>query len=87
MYRSLESSEFWYIAIIISKIYVLPAIFKQRGYEVKELPEEDLEPLIDCRGTLKVSLLKQVSILELWQYFCDPLLYFGATFWHVRFGG
>ncbi|PON63017.1 Villin [Parasponia andersonii] len=30
------------------------AIFKQHGYEVKELPEEDLEPLIDCRGTLKV---------------------------------
>uniref|UniRef100_A0A803PVE4 HP domain-containing protein n=1 Tax=Cannabis sativa TaxID=3483 RepID=A0A803PVE4_CANSA len=30
------------------------AIFKQNGYEVKELPEEDIEPLIDCRGTLKV---------------------------------
>ncbi|XP_015873827.3 villin-1 [Ziziphus jujuba] len=30
------------------------AIFKQHGYEVKELPEEDVQPLIDCRGTLKV---------------------------------
>ncbi|XP_024026712.1 villin-1 [Morus notabilis] len=30
------------------------AIFKQHGYEVKELPEEELEPLIDCKGTIKV---------------------------------
>ncbi|XP_062085157.1 villin-1 [Humulus lupulus] len=30
------------------------AIFKQNGYEVRELPGEDIEPLIDCRGTLKV---------------------------------
>ncbi|XP_030969070.1 villin-1 isoform X2 [Quercus lobata] len=30
------------------------AIFKQQGYEVKELPEEDCEPFINCRGTLKV---------------------------------
>ncbi|KAL5580762.1 hypothetical protein UlMin_013204 [Ulmus minor] len=30
------------------------AIFKHQGYEVKELPEEDLQPLIDCRGALKV---------------------------------
>lgn len=36
-------------------LYFLPAIFKQHGYEVKELPEEDLEPLIDCNGTLKVK--------------------------------
>ncbi|XP_050367223.1 villin-1 isoform X2 [Argentina anserina] len=31
------------------------AMFKQQGYEVKELPdEEDIQPFIDCRGTLKV---------------------------------
>ncbi|XVF05346.1 hypothetical protein REPUB_Repub05bG0164200 [Reevesia pubescens] len=30
------------------------AIFKQQGYEVKELPEEDLHSYINCRGTLKV---------------------------------
>ncbi|XP_022755879.1 villin-1 isoform X2 [Durio zibethinus] len=30
------------------------AIFKQQGYEVKELPEEDFQPYINCRGTLKV---------------------------------
>ncbi|XP_021278978.1 villin-1 isoform X3 [Herrania umbratica] len=30
------------------------AIFKQQGYEVKELPEEDLQSYINCRGTLKV---------------------------------
>ncbi|KAG7949492.1 hypothetical protein I3843_13G065300 [Carya illinoinensis] len=30
------------------------AIFKQQGYDVKELPEEDCEPFINCRGTLKV---------------------------------
>ncbi|XVE59399.1 hypothetical protein DITRI_Ditri05aG0043600 [Diplodiscus trichospermus] len=30
------------------------AIFKQQGYEVKELPEEDVQSYINCRGTLKV---------------------------------
>ncbi|XP_008220688.1 PREDICTED: villin-1 [Prunus mume] len=31
------------------------AMFKQQGYEVKELPdEEDIQPFIDSRGTLKV---------------------------------
>ncbi|KAI4306619.1 hypothetical protein L6164_029880 [Bauhinia variegata] len=30
------------------------AIFKHQGYDVKELPEEDTELHIDCRGTLKV---------------------------------
>ncbi|KAK6927086.1 Villin headpiece [Dillenia turbinata] len=30
------------------------AIFKHQGYDVKELPEEDFQPLIDCSGILKV---------------------------------
>ncbi|KAK9280649.1 hypothetical protein L1049_014345 [Liquidambar formosana] len=30
------------------------AIFKQQGFDVKELPEEDCQPFIDCSGTLKV---------------------------------
>ncbi|XP_021891713.1 villin-1 isoform X2 [Carica papaya] len=30
------------------------AIFKQQGYDVKELPEEDCQLYINCRGTLKV---------------------------------
>ncbi|KAK7289772.1 hypothetical protein RIF29_03698 [Crotalaria pallida] len=30
------------------------AIFKHQGYDVKELPEEDTEPSIDCSGTTKV---------------------------------
>ncbi|KAK2641213.1 hypothetical protein Ddye_022976 [Dipteronia dyeriana] len=30
------------------------AIFKQHGHDVKELPEEDFEPYINCRGMLKV---------------------------------
>ncbi|KAK8679810.1 hypothetical protein V6N13_145244 [Hibiscus sabdariffa] len=30
------------------------AIFKHQGYEVKELPEEDIQSYINCRGTLKV---------------------------------
>uniref|UniRef100_A0A5B7BTK7 Putative villin-1 isoform X1 n=1 Tax=Davidia involucrata TaxID=16924 RepID=A0A5B7BTK7_DAVIN len=30
------------------------AIFKQQGYDVKELPEEDSQPFMDCSGTLKV---------------------------------
>ncbi|GAB4859960.1 actin filament capping [Ancistrocladus abbreviatus] len=30
------------------------AIFKQRGYDVKELPEEGFQPYIDCSGTVKV---------------------------------
>ncbi|XVF19874.1 hypothetical protein REPUB_Repub11eG0148600 [Reevesia pubescens] len=30
------------------------AIFKQQGYEVKELPEEDFQSYMNCRGTLKV---------------------------------
>lgn len=33
----------------------MAAMFKQKGYEVKELPdEEDIQPFIDCSGTLKV---------------------------------
>ncbi|KAK7305383.1 hypothetical protein VNO77_43288 [Canavalia gladiata] len=30
------------------------AIFKHQGYDVKELPEDDNEPSIDCSGTIKV---------------------------------
>ncbi|KAH9701669.1 Villin-1 [Citrus sinensis] len=30
------------------------AIFKQQGHDVKELPEEDFEPYVNCRGILKV---------------------------------
>ncbi|XP_059429966.1 villin-1 isoform X2 [Corylus avellana] len=30
------------------------AIFKQQGYDVKEIPEEDSEHFINCRGSLKV---------------------------------
>lgn len=30
------------------------AMFKQHGYDVKELLEDDHEPLINCRGTIKV---------------------------------
>ncbi|XP_030537534.1 villin-1 isoform X2 [Rhodamnia argentea] len=30
------------------------AMFKQRGYDVKELLEDDHEPFINCRGTTKV---------------------------------
>ncbi|GLT52033.1 hypothetical protein SLA2020_253960 [Shorea laevis] len=30
------------------------AMFKQHGYDVKELPQDDCEPYINCRGTLKV---------------------------------
>lgn len=30
------------------------AIFKQQGYDVEELPDEDEQPFIDCNGTLKV---------------------------------
>ncbi|XP_010256568.1 PREDICTED: villin-1 isoform X2 [Nelumbo nucifera] len=30
------------------------AIFKKQGYDVKELPEEDWQPFINCRGILKV---------------------------------
>ncbi|XP_057428977.1 villin-1 [Lotus japonicus] len=30
------------------------AIFKHQGYDVKELPEEENEPSIDCSGTIKV---------------------------------
>ena len=31
-------------------------MFKQTGYDVKELPDEDDKPHIDCNGTLKVTL-------------------------------
>ncbi|KAL4343038.1 hypothetical protein HN51_061362 [Arachis hypogaea] len=46
------------------------AIFKHQGYEVKELPEEDNEPSIDCSGKIKVWLvdgdeLSLLSVAEL----------------------
>ncbi|XP_059660858.1 villin-1 isoform X2 [Cornus florida] len=41
------------------------AIFKQQGYDVRELPEEDCRPFIDCSGTLKVWLVNgdEVSLV------------------------
>ncbi|XP_031271034.1 villin-1-like [Pistacia vera] len=41
------------------------AIFKQHGHDVKELPEEDFEPYINCRGILKVWLVNgdELSLL------------------------
>ncbi|KAG9453973.1 hypothetical protein H6P81_006877 [Aristolochia fimbriata] len=30
------------------------ALFKQKGFDVKELPDEDFQPFIDCSGVLKV---------------------------------
>lgn len=45
------------------------AMFKQTGYDVKELPDEDEKPHIDCNGTLKVwrvngGKLSPVSVVE-----------------------
>ncbi|KAJ3693687.1 hypothetical protein LUZ60_009167 [Juncus effusus] len=34
------------------------AIFKQKGYEVKEISDDKYEPLIDCNGNLKVWLVE-----------------------------
>ena len=43
------------------------AMFKQQGYDVKELPEEDCDSLIDCSGTLKVTAYYKItSSLKLW---------------------
>ncbi|PIA32173.1 hypothetical protein AQUCO_04500046v1 [Aquilegia coerulea] len=42
------------------------AIFKQQGYDVKELPEEDCQLFIDCSGALKVWRVdnKEISLLQ-----------------------
>lgn len=39
--------------------YIFSAMFKQQGYDVKELPEEDCDLFIDCSGTLKVTSYKK----------------------------
>ncbi|KAK9124474.1 hypothetical protein Sjap_014076 [Stephania japonica] len=41
------------------------AIFKHQGYDVKELPEEDNQPSIDCSGTLKVWRVNGNEVLLL----------------------
>ncbi|XP_052185182.1 villin-1 isoform X2 [Diospyros lotus] len=41
------------------------AMFKQHGYDVKELPEEDCQPYIDCNGTLKVWRVDDNGVLLL----------------------
>lgn len=38
------------------------AIFKQQGYVVKELLEEECQPVIDCSGTLKIWKRKSFSV-------------------------
>ncbi|KOM52502.1 hypothetical protein LR48_Vigan09g116100 [Vigna angularis] len=45
------------------KCYMLDCdtIFKHQGYEVKELPEEDNEPSIDCSGTIKEDKTAAIS--------------------------
>ncbi|KAL3007243.1 hypothetical protein AAZX31_08G323400 [Glycine max] len=59
------------------------AIFKHQGYEVKELPEEDNEPSIDCTGTIKVwrvdgdelSLLSVTELTKLYSGDCYIVQY------------
>lgn len=60
----MKSAPCQYWATFDSEVHVLifffkflfSAIFKQKGYEVKELPEDQLiEPPIDCNGDLKVN--------------------------------
>lgn len=54
------------------------AIFKHQGYDVKELPEEDNEPSIDCSGKIKVwrvdgdesSLLSVTELTKLYSGDC-----------------
>ncbi|KAK9159050.1 hypothetical protein Scep_005624 [Stephania cephalantha] len=41
------------------------AIFKHQGFDVKELPEEDYQPSIDCSGTLKVWRVNGNEVLLL----------------------
>ncbi|XP_031384879.1 villin-1 isoform X2 [Punica granatum] len=43
------------------------AIFKQHGYDVKELPEDECEPVINCRGMIKVWRVNgdQLSLLPI----------------------
>lgn len=49
-------------------LFSFSAIFKHQGYEVKELPEEDVQSYINCRGTLKVASidLNIVFFPDLW---------------------
>ncbi|KAK7301767.1 hypothetical protein RJT34_12642 [Clitoria ternatea] len=59
------------------------AIFKHQGYDVKELPEEDNEPSIDCSGTIKVwlvdgdelSLLSVTELIKLYSGDCYIVQY------------
>lgn len=54
--------------------YIFSAMFKQQGYDVKELPEEDCDLFIDCSGTLKVTSYKK-KLLVPWNYACKILWY------------
>lgn len=49
------------IKICNTLLFFSTAIFKQRGYDVKELPDDEYEPVINCRGMLKVA--SQLSVL------------------------
>ncbi|RDY13488.1 Villin-1, partial [Mucuna pruriens] len=59
------------------------AIFKHQGYDVKELPEEDNEPSIDCSGKIKVwrvdgdelSLLSVTELTKLYRGDCYIVQY------------
>ncbi|XP_057955773.1 villin-1 isoform X3 [Malania oleifera] len=59
------------------------AIFKQQGYDVKELPEEDCQPFLDYNGTLKVwrvngdeiSLIPIVGLVKLFSADCYIMQY------------
>ncbi|KAL6967660.1 actin filament capping, variant 2 [Sarracenia purpurea var. burkii] len=49
----------WPTTVVEPKLYEegrgkVAAIFKQHGYDVKELPEEVYQPFMNCDGTLKV---------------------------------
>lgn len=64
-------------------LFTTLAMFKQTGYDVEELPDEDDTPHIDCNGTLKVTLYQPYII------FCKVTIFalnFNNFLFHCRFG-
>ncbi|KAF5188297.1 Villin-1 [Thalictrum thalictroides] len=58
------------------------AIFKQHGYDVKELPEEHCKPFINCSGTLMVW---RVDSKEVFLQGKEPIKLFSGDCYIVRY--
>lgn len=61
----INSSEEWH-ALLVYDI----AIFKYQGYDVKEIPEDDYQPIIDSHGILSVTYKISFQVF-FFNFFCS----------------